>query len=138
MAQKGFPTVMSAHFGNNGSFAYRDTVSALGITWEPVKYADEWSAPSFTYPATEAEISPAKIKIKEITKIGIAVKNLEETMKNYWNLLSIGPWDALDCRPPRWHGQTYCGKSTNHTVRFDHDRASRTRVDSTWSGGQYL
>jgi len=118
MAQKGFPTILSMHFGDNGSCAYFDTVSALGVSLETVKYADEMpAAPTIKYPANEAEVSPAKIKVKAIYQISLSVKNLDETMENYWNIFGIGPWDVIECVPPALHDLTYYGKPAKHTHR---------------------
>jgi len=117
MAKKGFPFLMGGRFGSNGGFAYYDTVSALKTVWEAVKMPDEFSGPAITYPADEAEVSPAKIKVKAITQVAIMVKNLEETMENYWNLLGVGPWEIMECVPPMLHDITYYGKPGNYTMR---------------------
>lgn len=117
MTKKGFPPVMSGRVGNNGAFAYSDTVSALATIWESVKMPDVFGAPIVQYPADESAISPAKIKVKEIKQVSLAVKNLEETMKNYWNLFGIGPWNIVDCTPPFFHNLTYYGKSASFTLR---------------------
>jgi hypothetical protein len=118
MARKGFPSEMKAHFGGNGGFNYMQTQSALKTIWEQVKMADDMSGVSpVRYPADETEPSPAKIKVKALTQISLVVKNLEETMNNYWNLLGIGPWDVFECVPPILHGHTYHGKPGSFTMR---------------------
>jgi len=119
LSQKGFPMVMGGQFGNNGAFVYYDTVSALKTAWEACKMPDEFSGLISTarYPANETEISPAKVKIRSIPQIGIAVKSLEEVMENYWNILGIGPWDVIEVVPPALHDVTYLGKPSNYTLR---------------------
>jgi len=117
MEKNGFPFLQGGRFGSNGGFAYYDTVSALKTVWEAVKMPDEFSGPAVTYPANEAEISPAKIKVKAITQVAIMVKNLEEAMANYWNISGIGPWEIWECVPPLLHDHTYYGKPGNYTMR---------------------
>jgi len=129
MAKRGFPSEMGCRFGNNGGFNYINAVSALKTIWEPVKMPDEFAGPSFTYPADEAEVSPAKIKVKAITQIGIVVKSLEETMENYWNLLGIGPWDVCEVVPPTLHDTTYRGKPGNYTMRVAFVMAGPVQIE---------
>ena len=116
MAKRGVANILSANFGNNGSYAYLDTVSMLGTIWEPVKYADEWSPPMKKYPLVGSESSHAKIRVKAIKRIGIAVKNIKETIENYSSLLGIGPWETINCQAPTLHEQTYYGRSTNYAM----------------------
>jgi catechol 2,3-dioxygenase-like lactoylglutathione lyase family enzyme len=118
MAKQGYPLLMGGRFGSNGGYAYIDTVSALKTIWEPVKMPDEpYGGPAANYPSNESEVSPAKIRVKAITQIGIVVKNLEKVMGNYWNILGIGPWDVLECVPPAFHDITYHGKPVNSKWR---------------------
>ena len=78
---------------------------------------EPYGGPTAIYPPSESAVSPAKIKVKAITKIGIVVKSLEEVMGNYWNILGIGPWDMLEFKPPALHDVTYHGKPVNPTWR---------------------
>jgi hypothetical protein len=118
MTKKGFPPVMNGRFGSNGAFAYLDTVSALKTIWEPVKMADEGYAPIVRIPQDESAVSPAKIKVNEIYQVSLAVKNIEETMANYWNILGIGPWEVFTAAPPIFHDRTYYGKPADHSFMF--------------------
>lgn len=118
MSRKGFPSLQAGRFGSNGGWNYLDTVSALKTVWEPVKMPDEpYFGPVTTYPLSESAVSPAKIKVKAITQIGIAVKSLEEVTTNYQNILGIGPWDIFEYKPPALHDVTYHGKPVNSTWR---------------------
>ncbi len=112
MSTKGFSLLMGGHVGNKIGFAYMDTVSALKTIWEAVRMPDEPFG-GHTYPSNESEVSPAKIKVKAITKIGIVVKNLEEVTVNYRNILGIGPWDISEYISPALHDITYRGKAVN-------------------------
>jgi len=58
------------------------------------------------------------IKVKGVNQVCIVVKNLEEVMRNYWNILGIGPWDILEAVPPTLHHRTYRGKPRDFTLRF--------------------
>ncbi len=114
MTRNGFPSLQGGRFGSNGGWNYLDTVSALKTIWEPVKMPDEpYSGPTETYPPHESAVSPAKIKVKAITQVGIVVENLKEVMANYQSILGIGPWDILEYKPPTLHDVTYHGKPVN-------------------------
>jgi methylmalonyl-CoA/ethylmalonyl-CoA epimerase len=41
-----------------------------------------------------------KIKIGEISQIGIIVRNLQKATDNYWSTLGIGPWMTMRIEPP--------------------------------------
>lgn len=116
MAKRGCPPIMNGRFGNNGAFAYLDTVGPLKTVWEPVKMADDFQGPTKTYPADPSAVSPAKVKVKEIWQVSIMVKDIEATMKNYWEILGIGPWEVLNCVRPNWHDNTYYGKKADFTM----------------------
>ena len=58
-----------------------------------------------------AQESPAKVKCKGINQIAVVVKDLEMVVKNYWNILGIGPWAIFEWEDPlvydrKYHGQT--------------------------------
>lgn len=58
------------------------------------------------------------IKVKEIAHIGIVVRNLEETMQHYWEVLGIGPWEVCEVKAPLLHNQRYIGEPSNFTYRL--------------------
>jgi hypothetical protein len=41
-----------------------------------------------------------KIKIGEISQIGIIVRDLQQATDNYWSTLGIGPWMTMKLEPP--------------------------------------
>jgi methylmalonyl-CoA/ethylmalonyl-CoA epimerase len=48
-------------------------------------------------------LSPSSIKPKffaDLTQVGIVVKDLRTSVKNYWNLFGIGPWSIYTYEPP--------------------------------------
>ena len=59
-----------------------------------------------------ARQSPAKVKVKEITQIAIAVNDLQTVAENYWTILGIGPWDIYNWEFPRVYDRTYRGRKT--------------------------
>ena len=54
--------------------------------------------------------SPAKIKVKKITQVAIAVQDLRIVLEDYWNILGIGPWNIYAWEYPTVHARTYYGK----------------------------
>jgi len=112
LSKKGFPLLMGGRVGNKIGFAYLDTVSALKTIWEVVRMPDK-SFSRHIYPSNESEVSPAKIKVRAITRIGIVVENLEEVTVNYQDILGIGPWDISEYASPALHDITYRGEAVN-------------------------
>ncbi|MFB3812472.1 MAG: VOC family protein [Terriglobales bacterium] len=41
-----------------------------------------------------------KVRIQNILQIGLVVEDLYETMRHYWEVLGIGPWNIYIIRPP--------------------------------------
>lgn len=118
MSEKGIPVLMGGRFGSEIHFAYLDSVAALGTIWEPVKLGKEWPVPVTKYPADESAESQAKVKVKEVYQVSLAVKDIEKTMENYWNLLGIGPWEVFTAAPPVMRDRMYYGRPANHTFKF--------------------
>jgi catechol 2,3-dioxygenase-like lactoylglutathione lyase family enzyme len=110
MSGNGFSPLMGGRHGNDVSFVYIDTLSALKTVWESVKMPDNPSGVPTIYPSNPSEVSPAKIKVKAISRIGIVVKNLEEVADNYRNILGIGPWDISELGSPVLHDVKYHGR----------------------------
>ena len=55
-------------------------------------------------------LSPAKIQVKEISQIAIAVNDIKKTAADYWNLLGVGPWSVFDWSAPEVFDRYYRGK----------------------------
>jgi len=64
-----------------------------------------------------AQANPAGIRVTALHQVGIVVKNLEETMENYWNKLGIGPWIVIVQEPPQAFDMTYHGKPCECTFK---------------------
>ena len=105
MAEEGFPLLMSGRIGD-GAFAYYDTVDALKTIWGAFRPPREMP-PGYRYPENEAEASPAKIKVKRISQVAIVVRDIPTVVKNYWNILGIGPWIIYPWEGPHVHNRRY-------------------------------
>lgn len=101
-------------------FSYMDMQNTLGTSFEFVK-------PPGTTPVnlkawgTYTPKGPGLINVagREIRQIGIVVKDVEKTARNYWELLGIGPWMLVDFKPPHVRDVTLHGISMSHGVDFN-------------------
>lgn len=57
-----------------------------------------------------AKESPAKVKVKKLFQVAIAVKDIELVAENFWNILGIGPWAIFDWEAPFLYERTYYGE----------------------------
>jgi hypothetical protein len=113
LSGRGFLPLMSGHFGSEVGFAYTDTSSALKTIWETVKMPDNPSGVPIIYPPNPSEVSPAKVKVNAISRIGLVVQDLKGVTENYRSVLGIGHWDISELRSPVLHDVTYHGKTVN-------------------------
>jgi len=105
MAKDGFPPLMSGRIGD-GAFAFYDTVDALKTIWGAFR-PPKGMLPNYRYPENEAEISPAKIRVLRISQVAIVVKDIPTVVKNYWNILGIGPWLIFPWEGPHVYNRRY-------------------------------
>lgn len=56
-----------------------------------------------------AKKSPAKVKVKKLFQVAIAVKDIELVAENFWNILGIGPWTFIDWELPLVYDRKYHG-----------------------------
>jgi len=128
LAEQGFPLIMDGYF-SDGYWAYIDTTSALKCVWEVVKMPSSISAPHVRVPKDPDQKSPAKIKVKALVQAGMVVKDIQQTVKNYWNILGVGPWGMLHCKPPVLHDPTYMGKPGNFTMHAAFAMAGEVQIE---------
>ena len=57
-----------------------------------------------------AQVSPAKVQVKEIGQVALVVKDVQMVSENYWSILGIGPWDIIPWEPPLVHDRKYQGR----------------------------
>ena len=105
MAKEGFPLLMSGRIGD-GAFAHYDTVDALKTIWGAFR-PPKGISPNYRYPESAAQASPAKIKVKRISQVAIVVKDIPTVVKNYWNILGIGPWIMYPWEGPHIYNRRY-------------------------------
>ncbi len=52
---------------------------------------------------------------RKIIQIAQAVKDIDKTMKKYWEILNIGPWEVYTFAPPVLRECTFMGKPSDAT-----------------------
>jgi hypothetical protein len=112
LEEQGFPCIQSGHYGlpeKKCGFSYVDT-KPLRTIWEPVHRGEKASAQVFRHPEEPSAISPAKVKVEDINKVGLVVKDLYQLMENYSNILGIGSWDVISPEASLACERTYRGK----------------------------
>jgi catechol 2,3-dioxygenase-like lactoylglutathione lyase family enzyme len=129
LSESGFPLLMGGHFGSEVGFAYTDTYSALKTIWETVKMPDNPSGAPTIYPPDPSEVSPAKVNVKTISRIGLVVRDLEKVTFNYQNILGIGPWDIIELRSPDLHDVKYHGKMANPKWKIASANAGHVQLE---------
>ncbi|UCG54889.1 MAG: VOC family protein [Dehalococcoidia bacterium] len=117
LAQQGFSSVWGGRFGYNGGWSHIDTSGKLGTIWGPYKMDDCYEGPVNNYPADTEATNPVKIKVDAIAQISIFVRDIEKTIKNYQDILGIGPWELFDVKPSMLYDVTYRGKPGKYTMK---------------------
>ena len=59
-----------------------------------------------------------KVRVSELHQVGIVVRNLEESMRHYQDVLGIGPWQVLDIDSTMLADMSYRGRPTQHRFRI--------------------
>jgi hypothetical protein len=125
----GYPSLMGGRFGKDGAYNYVDTSSALKCILEVVKEPSDMPKPDYRWPENPDEKSPAKIKVDAIVQLGLVVMNLDETMKNYWEILGVGPWNAITCVPPTEHDLFYKDGPGDYTMQAGFAKAGDLEIE---------
>ena len=129
LADLGFPSLMAGRFGKDGAYCLFDTFDALKCILEIVKEPSEMPKPDYRWPEDPAAKSPAKIKINGIVQIGQVVLDLNETIKNFWEILGIGPWPIVTCVPPTAHDLLYGKEEGDYTMRAAFAKAGDLEIE---------
>ena len=53
-----------------------------------------------------------------ISQIGVIVKDLDQAVKNYWNVFGVGPWHFYTYEKPFVKQMTYLGKDADYSMRL--------------------
>lgn len=107
LANEGFIDLQSGRFGppeKRYGYHYID-IPPLRTIWGPV-YESKAILKPIIFPDTKEE-SPAKVKVKAINQIAIAVKDIEVVAENYWKVLGIGPWSVFNWEAPLVYDRLY-------------------------------
>ncbi len=59
-----------------------------------------------------------KVKIKKVLQIGLVVKDLEKSMKLYWEVFGIGPWSIVTFQPPFLSDTRLRGEPVSYSIRL--------------------
>ncbi|UCB44730.1 MAG: VOC family protein [Spirochaetota bacterium] len=111
LVREGFPSLQRGRYGPSKlkyGFHYID-IPPLRTIWEPVYEGEDFGVKPTIVPDTKAK-SPAKIQVKDINQLAIAVKDVEKVAANYEKILGIGPWTFFDWEPPLVYDRKYYGK----------------------------
>ena len=110
---EGFTSLQSGKCGpRHATSAYNYfEIKPLRAIWEPVQMGSEpVGGGPVMYPSVTDGHSP-KLKCSAITQIAIAVEDLEQVAKNYWDILGIGPWAIYNWEAPLVYDRKYHGKT---------------------------
>jgi catechol 2,3-dioxygenase-like lactoylglutathione lyase family enzyme len=90
---------------------------SLGCIWEVVECEEGINGePARRYPEGASD-SPARLKTKSIDRVAIAVRDIQKTVENYWNILGIGPWAIYEWEEPVVCDRKYRGKPASGRER---------------------
>ncbi|MFC1903819.1 VOC family protein [Chloroflexota bacterium] len=70
------------------------------------------------------QVGSAKVNVQKLSQAGFVVRNLQQVMENYWNILGIGPWDIFEWEAPLVYDRRYHGNLV----------WARDRIAVTWLG----
>jgi catechol 2,3-dioxygenase-like lactoylglutathione lyase family enzyme len=56
--------------------------------------------------------------IKQINQVGLIVRDLDNSLRQYWETLGIGPWKVYTYAPPLVPRMTYRGKDQSYRMRL--------------------
>ncbi len=119
LTARGIDIEMQGLAGDVATFTYLATQKTLGTIFEvvnPISRASGPLRPWGTY--NNPDGGAINIKGKEIMQLGIVVQNVEETAKNYWEILGVGPWMFIDFKPPHLTDVTLHGITIHDDVNL--------------------
>ena len=78
---------------------------------------------------TKPPVEPFKILDNGIAQIAIVVEDLDQTVKNYWEIFGIGPWHFYTYQRPLLKLIRYYGKDVDHSFRIALSYLGPTRIE---------
>ena len=91
--KRGIKILMSGTWAGT-TYAYMDTEKDLGAILEIYQMRPPGivrPVPEAMFPAAGAKVEKPE-KVKEIVQIGVVVEDIQKAMKQYWDILGLGPW----------------------------------------------
>ena len=82
----------------------------LGCIWEVVECEEGVNGQPISQYREGDQDSPASLKVKDVNRVSLAVRDVEKTAENYWNILGIGPWAIYEWEEPLVCDRKYRGK----------------------------
>lgn len=76
-----------------------------------------------------AETSPGNIKIEALNQVGLIVKDIERTVRAYWNILGIGPHVMVTIEPVEGYAMTYRGKPAAYKFKASFCRVGGVELE---------
>ncbi len=73
--------------------------------------------------------SPLPFLKSGIAQVAILVKNLEETVENYWNMFGIGPWHFYTYAKPFVKKMSYHGHPADYKMRLALSQIGSLRIE---------
>ncbi len=64
-----------------------------------------------------------------VAQVAQVVENLEHTVKHYWELFGIGPWDFYTYQKPLVQRMSYRGKPADYSMRIALSWMGSTRIE---------
>jgi len=74
-------------------------------------------------------IEPFKLLENGIAQIALVVKDLDQTVENYWNSFGIGPWHFYTYKRPLLSMSRYYGKDVDNALRIALSYFGPTRIE---------
>lgn len=64
------------------------------------------------------EMMSSVFPLTSINQVALVVRNLDEAMRHYWEVLGIGPWKVYTYGPPLVRSMTYRGRLQDYRMRL--------------------
>ena len=77
----------------------------------------------------ELTIQPFKLLENGIAQIALVIKDLDQTVENYWNSFGIGPWHFYTYKRPLLSMSRYYGKDVDNALRIALSYFGPTRIE---------
>ncbi|MEI3612793.1 VOC family protein [Pseudogracilibacillus sp. SO30301A] len=106
----GFEKTMSGSIDDSINYYYLNTESRLKIIVESGSGHARSLKPDWVYPEKMERSCKATI-----TQIGVVVKDIKESLKEYSEVLGWKPWNVYELKSPRHHGTKLHGKEEFYT-----------------------